>query len=66
MRIALDAMGGDQAPAVTVAGAVAAARNLGVAIALVGDRAVIGGNVWLLHDVAAGSVIMQPEAVVVG
>ena len=41
MRIALDAMGGDQAPAVTVAGAVAAARNLGVAIALVGDRAVI-------------------------
>ncbi|MFD1035307.1 serine O-acetyltransferase EpsC [Sphingomonas hankookensis] len=33
---------------------------------MIGDRAVIGGNVWLLQDVAAGSVIMQPEAVVVG
>lgn len=31
----------------------------------IGDRAVIGGNVWLLQDVAPGSVIMQPEAVAV-
>ena len=36
MRIALDAMGGDYAPAETVAGAVAAARALGVEVALVG------------------------------
>lgn len=36
MRIALDAMGGDHAPRVTVAGAVAAARNLGVEVLLVG------------------------------
>jgi len=39
MRIALDAMGGDAAPEATVAGAVAAARELGVAVLLVGDRA---------------------------
>jgi len=29
----------------------------------IGDRAVIGGNVWLLQDVAPRSVIVQPEAV---
>lgn len=28
----------------------------------IGDRSVIGGNVWLLSDVAADSVIVQPEA----
>jgi phosphate acyltransferase len=39
MRIALDAMGGDAAPQATVAGAVAAARELGAAVLLIGDRA---------------------------
>jgi len=39
MRIALDAMGGDAAPQATVEGAVAAARDLGVSVLLVGDRA---------------------------
>jgi len=38
MRIALDAMGGDAAPQAIVEGAVAAARELGVAVLLVGDR----------------------------
>ena len=38
MRIAVDAMGGDHAPAALVEGAVSAARDLGVAILLVGDR----------------------------
>ncbi len=38
MRIAIDAMGGDQAPAATVAGAVAAARELGLSMLLIGDR----------------------------
>ena len=37
-RIALDAMGGDYAPAATVAGAAAARRNHGVQVILVGDR----------------------------
>lgn len=38
MRIAVDAMGGDHAPAALVEGAVAAARDLGLSILLVGDR----------------------------
>lgn len=38
MRIALDAMGGDRAPVALVEGAVAAARDLGLAVLLVGDR----------------------------
>lgn len=41
MRIALDAMGGDHAPAETVAGAVLAAREYGVEIVLVGQPAPI-------------------------
>lgn len=36
--VALDAMGGDHAPKVTAAGAVHAARNLGVTVLLVGDE----------------------------
>ncbi|MCL5256533.1 MAG: phosphate acyltransferase PlsX [Chloroflexi bacterium] len=38
MRIALDAMGGDKAPAETVKGAVAAAKTLGIEVLLVGRR----------------------------
>ncbi len=41
MRIAVDAMGGDYGPAVVVEGAVAAAREYGIAVALVGDRIAI-------------------------
>ena len=40
-RIALDAMGGDHGPAVTVPAALRAIGNGGVAIALVGDQAAI-------------------------
>jgi len=43
MRIAIDAMGGDKAPGEVVAGAVAAARGLGVTVILVGDEAAIRG-----------------------
>jgi len=39
VKIALDAMGGDYAPRATVEGAVAAARELGISVVLVGDRA---------------------------
>ena len=39
MRIAVDAMGGDHAPRVNVDGAVAAAREFGIATILVGRRA---------------------------
>ncbi|MBO8141878.1 MAG: phosphate acyltransferase PlsX [Firmicutes bacterium] len=38
LRVALDAMGGDRAPAEVVKGGLAAARDFGVAVALVGDR----------------------------
>lgn len=41
MRIAVDAMGGDYGPAVVVEGAVAAAREHGLAVALVGDQTAI-------------------------
>ena len=41
VRIAIDAMGGDFAPEETVKGAVLAAREYGVEIVLVGDRAAI-------------------------
>jgi len=39
LKVALDAMGGDYAPRATVEGAVAAARELGIGVILVGDRA---------------------------
>ncbi len=38
MRVAIDAMGGDFAPAVEVEGAVAAAREFGIPVTLVGDE----------------------------
>lgn len=41
MKIAVDAMGGDYGPAVVVEGAVAAAREHGLAVALVGDRGAV-------------------------
>ncbi len=41
MKIAVDAMGGDHGPTVVVEGAVAAARELGVSVVLVGDKAAI-------------------------
>lgn len=41
MRIAIDAMGGDNAPGAEVQGAVEAAREWGIAVTLVGDQAQI-------------------------
>lgn len=38
MRVALDAMGGDNAPAIEVEGAVAVCREYGIPVTLVGDR----------------------------
>ena len=38
MRVAVDAMGGDNAPGVEVEGAVAACREFGIPVTLVGDR----------------------------
>lgn len=44
MKIALDAMGGDHAPGVTVAGAVKAARHFGLTIQLVGQPEAIAAE----------------------
>ena len=41
-RVALDAMGGDQGPVVNIEGAVAAARELGLSILLVGNEEDLG------------------------
>jgi phosphate acyltransferase len=65
MKIALDAMGGDFGPAVVVEGAVAAAREFGIASVLVGDRAAIEREVERLR---AGDlpVTVQHASQVVG
>ena len=47
MRIALDAMGGDKAPKEPVAGAVRAARELGISVALVGPQDVLAAELAL-------------------
>jgi glycerol-3-phosphate acyltransferase PlsX len=52
MRIAIDAMGGDGGPAVTVDGALVAARHLQVALLLVGDAAAIESEL-ARHPVAS-------------
>src|SRR5436190_14986968 len=51
MRIAVDAMGGDHAPAHPVDGAVAAARNLGLGIDLIGRAAAIRGELARHPDI---------------
>lgn len=64
MRIALDAMGGDHAPGVTVAGAVAAARTYGVGVTLVGARAAVEAE--LARHPTAGldlTVVDAPETI---
>ena len=45
MKIAVDAMGGDHAPSLVVAGAVQAARDLGIEIVLVGQQDVVQAEV---------------------
>ena len=50
IRIAVDAMGGDHAPAAVVDGAVAAARHLDVSIALIGARRAVEAALASHHD----------------
>ena len=49
MKIAVDAMGGDQAPKVIVQGAVAAAREYGQPLILVGDESAVRAELNLLN-----------------
>jgi glycerol-3-phosphate acyltransferase PlsX len=69
MLIALDAMGGDHAPAETVAGAVQAAREFGLEVALVGPPDVLeaelarhGPRPATIRIVAASETIGMDEA----
>jgi len=49
LKIAVDAMGGDQAPKVIVQGAVAAAREYGQPLILVGDESAVRAELKLLN-----------------
>ncbi|MGH7369706.1 MAG: phosphate acyltransferase PlsX [Candidatus Methylomirabilaceae bacterium] len=63
-RVALDAMGGDQAPAVNVEGAVAAARELGLSVLLVGDEQEISRSLERYSTNGLGIAICHaPETV---
>ena len=67
IRVAVDAMGGDRGPEVTVEGAVAAARELGSTVILVGDQQVLQSHL-ARHDVGGLALTVQhaPESVDMG
>ena len=61
LRIAVDAMGGDHAPAVVVEGALAAARHLDVRVLLVGPETRVTS---ILRPLAGGARVDSVEDVV--
>jgi glycerol-3-phosphate acyltransferase PlsX len=62
--VALDAMGGDHAPAATVMGAVEAARSFGLHVLLVGREADLRRELSRIHGVPKGiDVVDAPEVV---
>jgi glycerol-3-phosphate acyltransferase PlsX len=64
MKIAVDAMGGDHGPAVVVEGAVAAVREHGASVVLVGDRAAIEAEIARLGVEHLGLEIRHASQVV--
>jgi glycerol-3-phosphate acyltransferase PlsX len=58
MKIAVDAMGGDRAPAVVVEGAVQAAREFGLEVVLVGQRGAVQAELDK-HDTAGLSLTLK-------
>ncbi|MCX5778059.1 MAG: phosphate acyltransferase PlsX [Elusimicrobia bacterium] len=64
MRIALDAMGGDHAPAVTVAGAIEAARTSSHSIILVGKEDVLAAELKK-HAVVPSTISLQHASEVI-
>ncbi|MGH7276109.1 MAG: phosphate acyltransferase PlsX [Candidatus Rokuibacteriota bacterium] len=64
MKIAVDAMGGDHGPAVVVEGAVAAVREFGASIILVGDKAAIEREVVRLNAQSLAIEICHASQVV--
>ena len=65
MRVAVDVMGGDNAPHVEVEGAVAAAREFGVPVTLVGDRDKVQAEL-ALHNTAGLDIAVWHASEVVG
>ena len=64
MKIAVDAMGGDHGPAVVVEGAVAAVREFGSSVILVGDREAIEHEVGRLGAQSLGLEIRHASEIV--
>jgi glycerol-3-phosphate acyltransferase PlsX len=64
MKIAVDAMGGDHGPAIVVEGAVAAAREFGASVVLVGDRTAIETQIQRLGAQSLGLEIRHTSEVV--
>ena len=64
MKIAVDAMGGDHGPAVVVEGAVAAVREFGSSVILVGDREAIEHEVRRLGAQSLGLEIRHASEIV--
>jgi len=64
MKIAVDAMGSDHGPAVVVEGAVAAVREFGASVVLVGDQASIEREVGRLRAGSLGLEIRHASQVV--
>ncbi|MHB1161406.1 MAG: phosphate acyltransferase PlsX [Chloroflexota bacterium] len=63
-RVALDAMGGDHAPGVVVEGAVAAARELGVEIVLVGPKPIVEQEMAKHDSSGLGLTLLHADEVV--
>jgi len=63
MRIAVDAMGGDQAPEAIVSGAVAAARELGADVVLVGREARVREELARHRGAPALEIVDAPEVI---
>lgn len=63
VRVALDAMGGDRAPAEVVAGALMAAGGLGVELLLVGDEAAIRTELKGATHTPHLQVVHTPDAI---
>jgi glycerol-3-phosphate acyltransferase PlsX len=65
MRVAIDVMGGDNAPAVEVEGAVAAAREFGIPVTLVGDTERVRREL-AKHETTGLDIVLQHASEVVG
>jgi len=65
MRVAVDGMGGDNAPVIEVEGAVAAAREFGIAVTLVGNSEILQQEL-AKHDCAGLNISVVHASEVVG